>query len=254
MIELINIYKEFKCNSFFKSSKPKSVLKDINFKIKEGEILSILGESGSGKSTLAKIICNLTKPTSGKILFNGVDTNFINKKDFFREIQIVFQDSISSVNPVLTVFEAIKEPLDYLSDMNLTQKKERVLQLLDLVNLDKSYINAKSATLSGGMLQRLSIARAMAIKPKFIILDEATSSVDLVLQNQILDMVLALKKDTSFVIITHDIRIAKLMSDKIIVLDGGRIAEILDKKSGFAFQSKIGIELENSILPAYPKK
>lgn len=254
ILELKNISKTYKTFSFFKSTKPNKVLKDISFSLHEKEALALLGQSGSGKSTIAKIICNITKQDNGEIYLEDKKVNLktlSQKREFYKKVQIVFQDSISALNPALNIFEAISEPLDYLSKFTKNEKKKIVTNLLKKVHLDIS-LDTKVSFLSGGMAQRVCIARAMAISPKIIILDEATSSLDIILQKEIINLINEMKRKFSFIIITHDMRIVKMMCDRVILLDDGKIIENLELNNKQTFQSNIGRKLISSILPRKP--
>lgn len=251
MLKIDNVYKNYEVGGLF-YKKQISVLKGVSFELKKGENLGILGISGSGKSTLARLICALENPSSGEISLNGEIIK--PTKDYRKKVQIVFQDSLSSFNPGYTVFEAISEPLDYLSNLNKNQKIERVYELLLKVHLDTNFIYQKCARLSGGQLQRVSIARAISINPEIIILDEATSSLDVSLQVQILSMLKELKNEFSFIVITHDIRIIKLFCDRVLILDDGLVVEERKVENDLKFRSDIGLALQEAILPQYPKK
>lgn len=254
ILELKNISKTYKTFSFFKISKPNAVLKDISFVLNKGEALALLGQSGSGKSTIAKIICNIIKQDSGEIYLENKKVNLKNlaqKREFYKQIQIVFQDSISALNPALDVFEAISEPLDYLSNFSKNEKIKIVENLLKKVHLDIN-LDTKVSFLSGGMAQRVCIARAMAISPKIIILDEATSSLDILLQKGIINLINEMKREFSFIIITHDMRIVKTICDRVILLDDGKIVENLEINKNTTFKSDIGKKLISSILPSKP--
>lgn len=255
ILKVKNVSQYYKSFSLFTKNKVKNVLKDINFELKEGEILGLIGESGSGKSTLVRILAGIEKAKRGKVFFNDEELllNTINKRrEFYQNLQIVFQDSISATNPRLSVKEIIEEPLLYLSNLKNDQRIERIKELLKFVEIDISFLDKKASTLSGGQLQRICIARALAINPKVIIFDEATSSIDLILQIQILKLLKQMKRKISFIFITHDIRLVKLICDRTILLNNGIIEEEVKIDEKLNFQSKIGQTLQNSILPSRP--
>lgn len=233
----------------------KVILNDINFSLFEGEILGLIGESGSGKSTLAKLLIGLLKPNLGNIEFYNkkLDLSTLEKRrKFYKDIQIVFQDSNSSVNKAFRVLDIIKEPLINMSDLSAKQKDDRVFELLDFVGVNKKLTTTKAIYLSGGQLQRICIARALAIKPKVVIFDEATSSIDLVEQMRILKLLKSFKDKLSVIFITHDIRLVDKLCNRAILLNQGHIEEEILIKDELKFQSQMGKSLQNSILPMMP--
>lgn len=239
--------------SFFGKAREKPVLQDVSFEIGRGEALGLLGKSAGGKSTIAKIISGLLKPSAGEIKFEGRVPDFSSlagRRAFYRSVQIVFQDSLGAVNPRFSVREIIEEPLLYLSEHSREQRRERALSLLEKVELKSELLDKRASMLSGGQLQRVCIARALAVGPKLIILDEALSSLDTPLQSEILKLLQALKGQSSFLFITHDIRLARLFCERIILLDRGRIAQSV--RSGEKFTSEIGRQLEDAVLPPFP--
>ena len=161
-------------------------------------------------------------------------------------MQIVFQDPLSSVNPQNSVFECIKEPLDYLFKFDKTQRENRVKEALNFVGLSEDFLSKLALNLSGGQIQRVLIARALAVRPKVLILDESLSSLDTILQVKFIELLKRLKSQLTLIFITHDIRLARILCDEIVLLDGGKIAEII--KSNSKMKSQIGRNLENSIL------
>lgn len=227
LIKIENIHKSYKENIGFFKSMEKNVLNGVNLMIEEGQCVGLIGESGSGKSTLGKIILGLEKANKGNI-------NFSNKmKNFRKEISVVFQDYTSSVNPRFKVRDTIAEALMELSPCKKTMEKE-ILSLLDEVGLGKEFINRYPHELSGGQLQRVCIARAIATKPKFILLDEAVSSLDVSVQLQILDLLKKLKEThkLSYLFITHDLMTVTYLCDKVIFFkDGSVVEEVEDIKN-----------------------
>jgi peptide/nickel transport system ATP-binding protein len=219
--------------SFF--GKPKAFIRavdDVSFEIYKGETLGMVGESGSGKTTLGRTLLRLVNPTQGRILFEGKDlVNFTTGalKKLRRHIQIVFQDPYSSLNPRLRIGPAIAEPLQVhgliASDR---RRKERVVELLEKVNLTAGHYDRYPHEFSGGQRQRIVIARALALNPSFIVCDESVSALDVSVQAQVLNLLNDLKKEFGFtvVFISHDLSVIRFISDRILVLNNGRIEEI----------------------------
>lgn len=238
----------YKIFSLFKNSQ-KPVLSGVNFALESGKALGVLGVSGSGKSTLAQILMQIYTPNSAQITFFGKKLcakNLASRRKIYRQMQIVFQDPLSSVNPQNSVFECIKEPLDYLFKFDKTQRENRVKEALNFVGLSEDFLSKLALNLSGGQIQRVLIARALAVRPKVLILDESLSSLDTILQVKFIELLKRLKSQLTLIFITHDIRLARILCDEIVLLDGGKIAEII--KSNSKMKSQIGRNLENSIL------
>jgi 5-methyltetrahydropteroyltriglutamate--homocysteine S-methyltransferase len=238
----------YKIFSLFKNSQ-KPVLSGVNFALESGKALGVLGVSGSGKSTLAQILMQIYAPHSAQITFFGKKLcakNLASRREIYRQMQIVFQDPLSSVNPRNSVFECIKEPLDYLFKFDKTQLENRVKEVLSFVGLSEDFLSKLALNLSGGQIQRVLIARALAVRPKVLILDESLSSLDTILQVKFIELLKRLKSQLTLIFITHDIRLARILCDEIVLLDGGKIAEIIKPNS--KMKSQIGRNLENSIL------
>lgn len=215
-------------------AKEKSYVKavdDVNFKIYPGETLGLVGESGCGKSTLGRTILRLIEPTSGRISFNGLDITSIKKSSLTklrRDIQLIFQDPYSALNPKITVGNSIMEPLQVHRLLNNeAARKAKVLELLDKVGLNASHFGRYPHEFSGGQRQRVVIARALALQPKFIICDESVSALDVSIQAQVLNLLRELQQELglTYIFISHDLAVVKHISDRIIVMNKGKIEE-----------------------------
>jgi len=206
---------------------------NVSFSIDRGKTLGIVGESGCGKSTTGRAIIRLIEPTEGEILFEGRDIAKMNKrelKDIRKEIQIIFQDPYSSLNPRMTVFETIAEPLKFHKIIPGASKHDincRVAELMDTVGLAERLVNTYPHELDGGRRQRIGIARALAMEPKFIVCDEPVSAIDASIQAQILNLLKELQYEhgLTFVFITHDLAVVKHFSDDIVVMYLGEVVE-----------------------------
>lgn len=202
---------------------------DISLEIKEGEIVGLVGESGSGKTTLARVILNLTKMTGGNITINGIDLSKADHADMKRlrsEIAVVFQDPASNLNPRETVESSIMRPM-IIHGVPKSEAKQKAKEVLEMVKMDQRYLDSYPHQLSGGQLQRIAIARALALNPKVMILDEPTSALDVSVQAQILNLLLDLQEELNltYLVITHDLNVIKYISDKIAVMYLGRLME-----------------------------
>jgi len=224
MLEVKNITKDFVIERGFfkKESGLLRALDHVSFKVDEFSTLGIIGESGSGKTTLAKIILQLISPTSGEVIFNARKIS-----NFRKDVQIIFQNPYNSLNPKMRVKDIILEPLFIHKIKPAKAAKIRAVELLQMVGLDKNALERLPFEFSGGQRQRICIARALACEPKFIVLDEPISSLDLTIQAQMLDLFLELKKrlKLTYIFISHNLAVIKHIADSIIVMQGGRIVE-----------------------------
>jgi len=210
----------------------------ISFTVKHGEILGLVGESGCGKTTTGRTIIQLEKPTSGEIIFEGVNLVSANRKELFkarRRIQMIFQDPYASLNPRMTVKEIIEEPLMIHKVGTPKERTDRSEELLEKVGLNPSYIKRYPHEFSGGQRQRIGIARALALKPDMIICDEPISALDVSIQAQIVNLLEELQEDLglTYLFIAHDLSMVRHISHRVAVMYLGKIMELTDKKTLF---------------------
>ena len=232
------------------------VIKNVSLSLKKGECLGIIGESGSGKSTLGKTLIGLLKPDSGNIIFDGVDMYNATKEEkrkIQQKISIVFQDYTSSANPRFLVKNIIEESLRVLERKlgKKIDKVSKIKELLETVGLNEGFMNRYPHELSGGQLQRVCIARAVATEPQFILLDEAISSLDASTQTQVMDLLKNLqnKYKLSYIFITHDLPSVTYMCDKVLFFHDGEIVEkVEDIYELSKVKSSYAKKLLNSIL------
>lgn len=224
ILEVKNISKYFSIERgmFKKEAAVVTALDNVSFNVSEFKTLGIVGESGSGKTTLAKIILKLIQPTSGKIIF---DEGRI--RNFRKDVQIIFQNPYNSLNPKMRIADIVAEPLIINKIIPSKYIKERAVNLLRMVGLDESVLSRYPIEFSGGQRQRVCIARAVACEPKFIVLDEPISSLDLTIQAQMLDLFLELKErfKLTYIFISHNLAVIKHIANSVIVMQNGRIVE-----------------------------
>ncbi|MCX7781426.1 MAG: dipeptide/oligopeptide/nickel ABC transporter ATP-binding protein [Negativicutes bacterium] len=223
-----NVSKQFRYRTKLFGSGQLMVLSGLSLAVGQREIVGLVGESGSGKTTLAHIALMLDRPDNGRLYLDGVSyENYLDKKKFYRQIQIVFQHSSEALNPRWTVKDIIEEPLCYLTQLDSDARLERIREIMEAVKLPSDLLKERPGRLSGGQAQRVSLARALVLAPKFVILDEPTSSLDVVVQRLILQMLRQIHEamKTSFLIISHDLAAVRRIADRIAFIHDGRIVE-----------------------------
>lgn len=211
---------------------------DISFTVREGETVSLVGESGCGKSTTGRAILRLDEPTSGEILFDGVNLLTLNKKAMNRkrkDIQVIFQDPYASLNPRKTAVQVLEEAMEIQNVVPKERRRERAIELLETVGLSSHQADRYPHEFSGGQRQRIGIARALSVNPKLIICDEAVSALDVSIQAQVLNLLQALQREfkLTYLFISHDLGVVRHISDRIIVMYLGTIVEIADTATLF---------------------
>lgn len=203
---------------------------DVSFTLQKGKTLGVVGESGCGKSTLGRAILRLHEPTSGTILFNNKDITNISQQAMVkmrRDMQIIFQDPFASLNPRLTIFQIIVEPLEVHKIGTDKTRYDKVVELMDIVGLRHTYMHRYPHEFSGGQRQRVGIARALTMEPKFIVADEPVSALDVSVQSQVLNLIRKLQEEMgiSFIFISHDLSVVQHICDDVAVMYLGRMVE-----------------------------
>lgn len=233
LLEVRGVEKRYQRGGLFERHEPVQILHGVDLTLAEGESLGLIGRSGSGKSTLGRIVLGLERPDAGKVLFQGKNLHDLSEADrrgVRRELQVVFQDTHSALNPRLRIGASIAEPLHNYERLSLAALHERVTHLLTLVGLAPSDAEKYPHQLSGGQLQRIAIARAIALNPRLIVLDEAVSSLDMLVQARILELLADLQQrfGTAYLFIAHDLRVVMRLARRLAVMDAGRIATLVD--------------------------
>ncbi|RXR33522.1 ABC transporter ATP-binding protein [Flavobacterium piscinae] len=257
LLEVKNVEKEYlsTVGLFGKKCSFKAV-NNVSFKIYEGETVGLVGESGCGKSTLGNAILQLDKATAGQIIYKGNDITKLNKDEIRKlrkEIQLIFQDPYSSLNPRIPIGKAIMEPMKvhglYKND---AERKVKTIEILERVGLGEAFFNRYPHEFSGGQRQRIGIARTIALQPKLIVCDESVSALDISVQAQVLNLLNELKENFGFtyIFISHDLAVVKYMSDQVLVMNKGKIEEMADADELYAHPKS---EYTKKLIEAIPK-
>ncbi|MDR0207404.1 MAG: ABC transporter ATP-binding protein [Bacteroidales bacterium] len=234
IIQIVNLSKFFEIRKkhLFEKQQYFQALNSINLDIYEGETLGLVGESGCGKTTLGRTLLRLVEPESGSVYYNGVDLKTISNasvRKIRHEIQIILQDPYSSLNQRLTIGQMLIEPMKVHRILaNDKERKQRAIELLERVGLEESHLHRYPHEFSGGQRQRIAIARTLTVKPTFIVCDESVSALDLSVQTQVLNLLNDLKKEfnLTYLFISHDLSVVRYMSDRIAVMQHGKIVEL----------------------------
>ncbi|MGV0978817.1 ABC transporter ATP-binding protein [Empedobacter falsenii] len=258
ILEVKNLKKYFYPSTLFGNATIPNVkaVDDISFKVYPGETMGLVGESGSGKTTLSRTVLLLEKPTAGEIYYNGIDITKLKKEEIRklrREIQIIFQDPYSSLNPRQTVAQIITEPMQvHKIGQNKSERLQTASSLLQKVGLSDLDLNKYPHEFSGGQRQRIGIARALALNPKFIICDESVSALDVSVQAQVLNLLNDLKTEFGFtyIFISHDLAVVKYMSDQLLVMQHGEMKELDDADKVYAHPTT---NYTKELIEAIPK-
>ena len=230
ILRVEHLTKVFEVRGAKGKDKTLTAVDDVSFGIRKGTTTALVGESGSGKSTVANIILNLIDPTSGKVFHDGVDLSTLGPKELFalrRIMQPVFQNPYGSLDPMYSIFRVVEEPLRVHGIGTAKEREARVAELLDMVSLPRSVMRRYPHELSGGQRQRVAIARALALKPQIVVLDEAVSALDVLVQAQILRLLsdLQAELELTYLFITHDLAVVRQIADDVVVMERGRIVE-----------------------------
>ncbi len=233
----LKVYFPISSGRLFVPPTPLKAVDDVSFELYSGETLGIVGESGCGKSTLGRGVLQLIEPTAGKVVWQGTQLDGLSSKEMIvhrKDLQIIFQDPLASLNPRMTIGDIIAEPLTvHYPNLSNDQKKEKVVEIMEQVGLLPQMINRYPHEFSGGQCQRIGVARAMILRPKLIVCDEPVSALDVSIQAQIVNLIQELQQSfgLSLIFISHDLSIVRHISHRIMVLYLGNVMEIADKDS-----------------------
>ena len=252
LLEVKNLKKYYPVRTGFIKKTDLKAVDDVSFYIRKGETLGIVGESGCGKTTLGRTVLRLEEPTAGDILYEGKSIIGKNMKEYRKKMQIVFQDPYASLDPRKTVSDIIGEAMD-LQNLckSKTERREKILELMQLVGLNAQFYNRFPHEFSGGQRQRIGIARALAVDPGFIICDEPVSALDVSIQAQIINMLEDLQetKQLTYLFIAHDLAVVKHISNRIGVMYLGHLVELADSEELYRHPLHPYTEMLMSAIP-----
>ncbi|MFD2413157.1 ATP-binding cassette domain-containing protein [Paenibacillus rhizoplanae] len=256
LLEAVGLNKKYEMKRGWFTPDARSVhaVNNLSFSLESGETLGLVGESGCGKSTLARLLLGLEKPSSGRVLYRGMDYtdwSFSEMRKIRSRMQMVFQNSLGSFNPLFTVEQIIGEPLRNYGERKTGARRVLVADTLELVGLERKYIHRYPHELSGGQQQRVGIARALALRPELMICDEPFSSLDVTLRKQMMDLLQELKRELglSYVFITHDLSVVNRFCDSVAVMYQGGIVE---KQSGEGLMQQAAHPYTRRLLSSIP--
>jgi len=219
---------------FSRHTRSVKAVDDVSFEVYDGETLGLVGETGCGKTTVARTLLQLYRPTSGQILFDGINLTELPENEMRKirsRMQMIFQDPYASLNPRMTVGAIISAPLDVHTQMSRNEKREKVQELLQLVGLNPDFVNRYPHEFSGGQRQRIGIARALALNPELVVCDEPISSLDVSIQAQVVNLLEELQDrlGMTYIFVAHDLSMVRHISDRIIVMYLGKVMELADR-------------------------
>ena len=243
------------CKSFGRGKNAIRAVDDVSFSIREGSTLGVLGESGSGKTTLGRCVLRLVEPDSGRIRFDGKELTWLTPAEMRqcrREMQMIFQNPLSSLNSKMTVAQNVADPLDIWSVGTPASRRARVRELLDMVGLASKSADAYPWEFSGGQQQRVAIARALAVEPRLLVCDEATSALDASVQSQIVELLLRLQKEMrlTYIVISHNLGVVERMSDEVLVMERGKMRELSTTEEIYRFPKS---DYTKTLIHAVPR-
>lgn len=229
-IELTGVCKAFRPSGGAWRREPVHAVRDVSIAVARGSVTGLVGESGSGKSTIARIVCGLLAPDSGRVTVTGrpvVASRPRQMKDTWRHVQLVAQDSYTALNPQMRVWEIVAEPFRFYQGMKQADARREAFELLARVGLEPRSAEVAPTSLSGGQRQRAAIARALAVRPDVLIFDESVSALDVSVQAQILALLSEVQEETgaTFLFVSHDINVVRLVSDEVVVMRNGEVIE-----------------------------
>jgi len=258
LLHVENVRKSYRQGGLFGGGRAAEVLRGVDLELARGECLGLVGRSGCGKSTLGRIVLGLERPDAGRVRFKGRDLRDLARRDwrdFRRSVQVVFQNFTGAVNPRMTAGQIVAEPLRNFEKLAGAALAARVAELLEMVGLTPGDAAKRPAQFSGGQLQRVCIARAMAPRPELLVLDESVSSLDMVVQAQVMDLLSGLRRDQglSCLFISHDLRVVAKLCTRVAVMRQGVVAQCVRCGPGLPAPTDEGyMELARAILPARP--